>query len=50
LAKDNQTKWDSRQAINLLDAHDIERIRALPEVSELNSFLRKVQKDGQEQV
>jgi hypothetical protein len=43
LAEKSKTNWDSRRAVGLLDDHDIERIRALPEVSELSSFLRKVQ-------
>jgi hypothetical protein len=44
LAEKSKTKWDSRRAVGLLDDHDVERIRALPEVSELSSFLKKVQK------
>ena len=40
------TAWDTRQAIGLLDAHDVERIRALPEVTELSNFLQEVLKDG----
>jgi len=47
LERQTQKKWDSDQAIVLLDAHDVERIRALPEVIELSTFMQKVQKDGQ---
>jgi len=32
LAEKNKTKWDSRRAVGLLEAHDIDRIRALPQV------------------
>jgi hypothetical protein len=39
-------KWDTNQAISSLDAQDIERIRALPEVVELTRFLQDVQRDG----
>jgi predicted ATP-dependent endonuclease of OLD family len=45
LAEKNQRKWDSMQAIGLLDAQDIDKIRALPEVSELSAFLKNVQKN-----
>jgi hypothetical protein len=45
LAEMDQKKWDFRQAISLLDNADIDRIRALPEVNELSTFLRKLQKD-----
>jgi len=44
LAEKSKTNWDSRRAVGLLDDHDIERIRALPQVSELSSFLKSVQK------
>ncbi len=46
LAEKSKTKWDTRQAIGLLKAEDIDRIRALPEVSELSTFLQRVQMDG----
>lgn len=45
LAERNKTKWDFRRVLDLLDAHDIDRIRALPEVSDLCSFLKSVHKD-----
>jgi hypothetical protein len=45
LARKSNRPWDFRQAIGQLDAGDIDRIRALPEVSELLAFLEKVQKD-----
>lgn len=46
LAEKNNAKWDTRRALAMLDAQDIDRIRALPEVSELSTFLKKVQTDG----
>jgi hypothetical protein len=45
LAEKNETKWDFRQAIGLLDDDDLEKIRALPEVRELSTFLQNVQKE-----
>lgn len=45
LAEKNNTKWDSSRAVGLLESQDIDRIRALPEVSELCTFLKRVQKD-----
>jgi hypothetical protein len=45
-AEKNQRKWDFKQAIGLLDEEDIKRIRALPEVRELSTFLNNLQKDG----
>jgi hypothetical protein len=45
LAEKNHRKWDSMRAIGLLDAEDIARIRALPEVTELSTFLKKLQKE-----
>jgi hypothetical protein len=47
LQEKSKKKWDPKQAIGSLDAHDIQRIRALPEVAELSSFLEKVQQDDQ---
>lgn len=47
LAEKNGKKWDIDQAINALGADDINRIRAIPEVAELNAFLQKMQKDDQ---
>jgi hypothetical protein len=41
----SKKKWDLQQAISSLDAQDIDRIRALPEVAELSTFLQKVQQD-----
>jgi hypothetical protein len=38
----SKRKWNSKQAIDSLDVNDIERIRALPEVAELRTFLKKV--------
>ncbi|MBO0698879.1 MAG: DUF4276 family protein [Zavarzinella sp.] len=43
LAERNEKKWDLKRAISLLETHDIDRIRALPEVNELSTFLKKVQ-------
>jgi len=40
LAKHASRQWDTSQAIGALDAHDVERIRAIPAVSELSNFLR----------
>jgi hypothetical protein len=37
--------WDSRQAISSLDANDIQRMRALPEVAKLSRFLEQVRQD-----
>jgi hypothetical protein len=45
LAENNQKKWDIHQAISALDADDIERIRAIPEVAELSTFLHEMQKN-----
>jgi predicted ATP-dependent endonuclease of OLD family len=44
LAEKNHRTWDFRQAMSLLDAQDIDKIRALPEVIELSTFLEKMQK------
>jgi hypothetical protein len=38
-------KWDTNQAIRSLDDHDVERIRAIPALSELSRFIEDVQKD-----
>jgi hypothetical protein len=43
LAENANKKWDTNQAINALDSQDIERIRAVPEVAELISFLQAMQ-------
>jgi hypothetical protein len=40
LAKHASHQWDTNRAIGALDAHDVERIRAIPAVSELSNFLR----------
>jgi hypothetical protein len=45
IAEKNQREWNFKQAINLLDEEDIKKIRSLPEVSELSTFLTKFQKD-----
>jgi Domain of unknown function (DUF4276) len=45
LAEKNHGRWDSRRALGLLDDDDINRIRALPEVSELTTFLMSLKKD-----
>jgi hypothetical protein len=47
LAEKNQKKWDIHQAISTLNPDDIERIRAIPEVAELNAFLQEMQKVDQ---
>jgi hypothetical protein len=47
LAGNSKKKWDANQAICSLDSQDIERIRAIPEVTELNTFLQDLQKDEQ---
>jgi hypothetical protein len=39
--------WDLQQALAVLDDHDLQRIRALPEVAELCAFLAKVQQDDE---
>ena len=43
LAANQQKTWDTLQAISSFDAHDVERIRAVPEVAELTAFLLKMQ-------
>jgi hypothetical protein len=45
LAEKNEKKWDIDRAINALNTEDIDRIRAIPEVAELNTFLQKLQRD-----
>jgi hypothetical protein len=45
LETQSSRKRDSRQAISLLDAKDIDRMRALPEVAELSRFLERVRQD-----
>jgi hypothetical protein len=45
LAQKGTNKWNPEQAIGSLDLHDVQRIRALPEVKELGTFLEKVQRD-----
>lgn len=46
LAGESKRQWDTDRAISLLDAQDIEHIRALQEVQELNRFLQEIQNDG----
>ena len=46
LAEKHQRKWDTMQAIGLLDDGDVAKIRGLPEVRELSAFLKKLEKDG----
>jgi hypothetical protein len=46
LSRRANRKWDLEQAIQALDAHDIERLRAAPAVSELSAFLRDVLEEG----
>ena len=43
LAEDSKRNWDILEAINALDAHDVERIRAIPQVAELSTFLQQMQ-------
>ncbi len=45
LARKSKRPWDMSKAIKGLDAEDIERIRAVPAVSELSAFLQSVLKD-----
>lgn len=47
LAETNQKQWNLAQAISTLDAQDIERIRAIPEVAALSTFLHELQKGDQ---
>jgi hypothetical protein len=47
LAQKNQKQWDTHRVISLLDDEDVNKIRAIPAVNELISFLRNVQKDNQ---
>lgn len=47
LAANSKKSWDTNQAMGLLDARDIDRIRALPEVMELTAFLQKMQQGDQ---
>jgi hypothetical protein len=47
LASNSNKQWNTNQAIGSLDAHDIERIRAIPEVAELKTFLEMMQKSDQ---
>ncbi len=44
LAKGNKRTWNAHQAIAELDTRDIERIRAIPQVAELNQFLERVKR------
>jgi hypothetical protein len=46
LAQKTNRTWDTGRAIGLLDDHDIDRIRALPEVRELSAFLESVQQNA----
>ncbi len=50
LAKQNNRSWDINEAIDALDNQDIERIRAIPEVAELNEFLQTIQKENHQVV
>jgi hypothetical protein len=45
LAEKYQKNWDSQQSLHQLDEKDLEKIRALPEVSELRTFLEQFQKE-----
>jgi hypothetical protein len=47
LAERCQQKWDTNKAIGLLKDHDVDLIRALPDVAELSKFLEKVQRDDE---
>jgi hypothetical protein len=47
LAGNSNKKWDTNQAISALDGQEIERMRAIPEVAELNTFLQEMQKADQ---
>jgi hypothetical protein len=44
LAENNNKSWNTDEAISALDDHDIERIRTIPEVAELSTFLQEVLK------
>jgi hypothetical protein len=46
LSKRANRKWDLKQAVDLLDPRDIERLQAAPPVAELNKFLHDVLGDG----
>jgi hypothetical protein len=46
-AKKHHKRWDMNQAVAALDIHDIELIRAVPEVAELTVFLQEMQNNGQ---
>lgn len=46
-AENHHKQWDTQQAINSLDADDIERIRAIPAVAELSAFLQEMQAPSQ---
>lgn len=47
LAAATGKKWDVNQAISALSADDVEKIRAIPEVAELVSFLHEMQASQQ---
>lgn len=42
LSRRSKVEWDTFAAIRALDAKEIERIRARPDVTELSQFLKKV--------
>ena len=45
LEERSKQKWKTGEAIRQLDSQDIEKLRRLPEVTELSKFLEEVQKD-----
>lgn len=47
LARNTNIEWNTDRAISQLDAADIDRIRAVPEVEELCAFLEEMQKEHQ---
>ena len=48
LAERSNKRWDINQAIGGLDNQDIQRIRAVPEVAELSTFLQEMQSNGRQ--
>jgi hypothetical protein len=47
LARKNNGEWEVEKAIDMLEASDIDRIRAIPVVEELTTFLEEMQKEVQ---
>jgi hypothetical protein len=47
LAEKNHSDWDLNQALGTLEARDVERIRAVPEVAALSAFLQEMQQGDQ---